>query len=134
MKSDFYRTSRAFPKRFSLFTQHLCALFQCSRDNGIHIVIPVFSQAPPEQDLSLLVRQRPVDRVQRTVLFIVDGIIGLIPGMPLAGVFPADNGFRQVVARLILAEGEPLVLNNPRPRGVTVGIVDGSIALKIRLA
>ena len=68
-----------------------------------------------------------------TVFGIVDGIIWLIAGLPLGGILTADNRFGQVVAVLVLAELEPFMLDDAGSRGLTVGVVDGGVALKARL-
>lgn len=64
---------------------------------------------------------------------IVDGVIWLIAGLPLGGILTADNRFGQVVAVLVLAELEPFMLDDAGSRGLTVGVVDGGVALKARL-
>ena len=51
--------------------------------------------------------------------------------MPFAGILPADDGFGQVIALLVLAEGEPLVLDNPGVGGLGIGVVHGSVALEV---
>ena len=69
--------------------------------------------------------------VQGAVFFVVDGVIGFVAGVPFAGILPADDGFGKVIPRLILAEGEPLVLDDAGIGGVRVGVVDGGVALEI---
>ena len=51
--------------------------------------------------------------------------------MPFAGILPADDGFGQVVPLLVLAEGKPLVLDDPGVGRLGVGVVHGGIALEV---
>ena len=83
---------------------------QSRGNHRVHVVVFVLAQTAAENDLFFPLRQRFVLCVQGAVFFVVYRIIRLVAGVPLAGVFPADDGFRQVIALLVLAEGEPLFL------------------------
>ena len=71
--------------------------------------------------------------VEGAVFVVVHRVIGFVPRVPFAGILPADEGLWQVPALFVLAEGEPLVLNDAGIRGLGIGVVHGGVALEIGL-
>ena len=102
---------------------------QRGRDDGVHVVVLVLSQPSAEDDLAFLIRQLFILQIQSAVLFVVDGIIRLITGLPFRTVLPADHRLGQVIALIILAELEPFMLNNSGPGSLSVGIVGVSLSV-----
>ena len=60
-------------------------------------------------------------------------VVRLIARLPLRGKFTADDCLRQVVALCVLAELEPLMLDDTSPRSLTISVVHCGITLKIGL-
>ena len=102
-------------------------------NNLVHVIVFILTQATTEDNLRLGISQLFVLGVECAVLGIVDGIVWLVAGLPLAAVLAADDGLGQVVAVLVLAELEPLVLDDACPRCFPVGVVDSGVALKTGL-
>ena len=109
------------------------AAIQHSGDDLIHVVVFVLSQTAAEDDLQLSVGQLLVLGIECAVLGVVDRIVRLVAGLPLTAVLAADDSLGQVVSVLVLAELEPLVLDDAGPRCLAVSLVDGGIALEAGL-
>ena len=112
--------------------QQLLRRIQRGGDHAVHVVVLVFAQPSPEGDLRLAFGQPAVRLVELPVLFVVDGIVRLVARLPFGAVFPADDRLRQVVPFLVLAELEPLVLDDARVRRLPVRVVDRGVALEVR--
>ena len=91
--------------------------------DSVHVVILVLAQAAAEDGLGIGIGQSPVLLVEGGVGLVVDGVVGLIAGLPLGGVFPGDDGLG------LGAELEVLMLDDPGVGGLTVGVVDHGVAL-----
>ena len=99
----------------------------------LETVVLVLAQAAAENDLLFGLGQLLILGVECAVLVVIHGVVRLVAGLPLGGILAADDGLGQVIAVFVLAELEPLVLDDAGPRGLAVGVVDGSVALEIRL-
>ena len=102
-----------------LFPRHV----QRSFNDLIHIIILILAQPAAKNDLCLGIGQRFVFCVKCAILFIVDGVIGLIALMPLGAVFPADHRFG------LGAERKMLVLDDPGIGRFRIGVVHHGVAL-----
>lgn len=92
-------------------------------DDGIHVVIPVFAQTAAENNIFLLSRKLPVALIQRRIAFIIDGIIGLLPGLPRCAELAADDGTG------LGAELEVLVFDDASPRSFRIREIHGGNTL-----
>ena len=103
------------------------------RSNGsIHIIVLVLAETTTEYNTGLLIGKLLVLGVELSVFLIVYRVVRLIACLPLRRVLTADNSLWQIIAILILAELEPLVLDDTCPWSLTVCIVDSGIALEVR--
>ena len=108
----------------------LCLLQRFGNDR-IHVVVPISPKAAAEDDVCLLIRQRPVFCVKFAVACIVERIVRLNPGFPFRTVFSADDSLGKIVSFVIFSELKPLMLDDPGKRRFGIGIVDDRIALLI---
>ena len=100
-------------------------------DGGSHVVILVFCEASTEEDVLFGVREGFVLGVERSVSFIVNGIVGFHARLPLGGILTADYGFGIVIDRLA-ERFEMLVLDDASIGNIVRGVVDNRIALVVR--
>ena len=77
-------------------------------DGLIHVVVLVAAQTTGEDHVALLRRQLLVLLVQSLVLGVVDGVVGLIAGLPVRRVLARDDGL------VLRAKLEVLVLDDAR--------------------
>ena len=97
-------------------------------DDGRHVVILVFRQAATEDDVFLAVGLGLVFGVERGVLLVVYGVIGLHAVLPFHGVFSGDDG-RGAVVDLLAEHLEVLVLYDAGVGHFALGIVHHGVAL-----
>ena len=98
------------PRRAAYFLQYRLCGRKRSGDDRAHVVVFIFAQAAAEDDLSIPLRQCLVLCVQCAVFFVVYRVVWLVAGVPFGAVLPADDGFRQIAALLVLFKGKPLGL------------------------
>ena len=96
-------------------------------DGLVHVVVLVAAQATGEDHVTLLRRQLLVLLVQCLVLGVVDGVVGLVTGLPVGRVLARDDGL------VLRAELEVLVLDDARVGNLTLGVVDHGHALVVLL-
>lgn len=99
------------------------------RSNGsIHIIVLVLAETTTEYNTGLLIGKLLILGVELSIFLIVYRVVRLIACLPLRRVLTADNSLWQIIAILILAELEPLVLYDTCPWSLAVCIVDSGIA------
>lgn len=96
-------------------------------DSLVHVVVLVAAQATGEDHVALLRRQLLVLPVQRLVPGVVDGVVGLVAGLPVGRVLARDDG------PVLRAELEVLVLDDAGVGDLALGVVDHGHALVILL-
>ena len=96
-------------------------------DGLVHVVVLVATQATGEDHITLLRRQLLVLLVEGLVLGVVDGVVGLVAGLPVCRVLARDDGL------VLRAELEVLVLDDARVGDLALGIVDHGHALVVLL-
>ena len=96
-------------------------------DGLVHVVVLVTAQATGEDHVALLRRQLLVLPVQGLVLGVVDGVVGLVAGLPVRRVLARDDGL------VLRAELEVLVLDDARVGDLALGVVDHGHALVVGL-
>ena len=101
-------------------------------DDLVHVEVLIHAEAPAEDHVLLLIRKRFVLFVQRCVLLVVDGVIGLHPLLPGGGVLSRDDGaFHRLSGLAVLSELEVLVLDDPREGHFLRRVVDHRISLVV---
>ena len=115
-----------------LLIQFLLCQFQRRSNHRIHIIILILAQSSAKDYLLLLVCQLLIFLIQCTILLIIHRIVRLITDLPLRTVFSADHRLRNIISVIILAKLKPLVLDDPRPRRLSIRIIHRRISLKIR--
>lgn len=98
---------------------------QGGAEDLVHVVVTVAAQAAAEEHLRPGAGQLLIPGQQSLVLFVVDGIIGLLPRLPGGGVLPGEDGF------LLGAKLEVLVLDNTGVGHLPGGVVHHGAALVI---
>ena len=96
-------------------------------DGLVHVVVFVAAQATGEDHVALLRRQFLVLPVQRLVPGVVDGVVGLVTGLPVGRVLARDGG------PVLRAELEVLVLDDAGVGDLALGVVDHGNALVVGL-
>ena len=96
-------------------------------DGLVHVVVLVAAQATGKDHVALLRRQLLVLLVQCLVLSVVDGVVGLVAGLPVGRVLARDDGF------FLRAELKVLVLDDSRVGDLALGVVDHGNALVVLL-
>ena len=102
----------------------------CSHFSNTAAISP---SLPPKMTFSSLSASALYLYIQCAVLSIIDRIVRLIARLPIRGKFTADDCLRQIVALCVLAELEPLMLDDTSPRSLTISVVHCGITLKIGL-
>ena len=111
--------------------QLLLAQLQGLGDDLVHVVILVGPEPSAEDHPLFLLRQLTVLLIERSVLLVIDRVVRLHPALPFRRELLRNHRPRNVPARSILPELEPLVFNDPRPRNLMPRIVHNSVALVI---
>ena len=96
-------------------------------DGLVHVVVLVAAQASGKDHVALLRRQLLVLLVEGLVLGVVDGVVGLVAGLPVRRVLARDDGL------VLRAELEVLVLDDTRKGDLALGVVDHGHALVVGL-
>jgi len=96
-------------------------------DGLVHVVVLVAAQATGEDHVALLRRQLLVLLVEGLVLGVVDGVVGLVAGLPVRRVLARDDGL------VLRAELEVLVLDDAGVGDLALGVVDHGHALVVGL-
>ena len=104
-----------------MFQNHL----QGAGDDVVHVVIFVLRKTPAEDHVPLVLRQLGVLGIEFLIAGIVDGIVGFLPRLPIAGIFSCDIGHR------LRAELEMFVFDNARVRGFPIGVIHDGHALTV---
>ena len=96
-------------------------------DGLVHVVVLVAAQASGEDHVALLRRQLLVLPVEGLVPGDVDGVVGLVAGLPVGRVLARDDGL------VLRSELEVLVLDDARVGDLALGVVDHGHALVVGL-
>ena len=96
-------------------------------DGLVHVVVLVAAKAAGEDHVALLRRQLLVLPVEGLVPGVVDGVVGLVAGLPVRRVLARDDGL------VLRAELKVLVLDDARVGNLALGIVDHGHALVVVL-
>lgn len=96
-------------------------------DGLVHVVVLVAAQATGKDHVALLCRQLLVLPVEGLVLGVVDGVVGLVAGLPVRRVLARDDGL------VLRAELKVLVLDDARVGDLALGVVDHGHALVVLL-
>lgn len=96
-------------------------------DGLVHVVVLVAAQATGKDHVALLCRELLVLPVEGLVLGVVDGVVGLVAGLPVRRVLARDDGL------VLRAELEVLVLDDARVGDLALGVVDHGHALVVLL-
>lgn len=110
-----------------LHTQLVADELEGGGDGLVHVVVLVAAQATGEDHVALLRRQLLVLPVQGLVLGVVDGVVGLVAGLPIRRVLARDDGL------LLRAELKVLVLDDAGVGDLALGVVDHGHALVVLL-
>lgn len=101
--------------------------FEGRGDGLVHVVVLVAAQATGKDYVALLRRQLLVLLVEPLVLGVVDGVVGLVAGLPIGRVLARDDGL------VLRAKLEVLVLDDARVGDLALGVVDHGHALVVLL-
>ena len=110
-----------------LHAQLVANEFEGRGDGLVHVVVLVTAQATGEDHVALLRRQLLVLLVEGFVLGVVDGVVGLVAGLPVGRILARDDGL------VLRAELEVLVLDDAGVGDLTLGVVDHGYALVVLL-
>ena len=122
------RRARFGPLRLRRLHAQLVANQLEGRGDGlVHVVVLVAAQSTGEDHVALLRRQLLVLLVEGFVPSVVDGVVGLVAGLPVGRVLARDDGL------VLGAELEVLVLDDARVGDLALGVVDHGHALVVGL-
>ena len=110
-----------------LHAQLVADELECRGDGFVHVVVLVAAQATGEDHVALLHRQLLVLPVEGLVPGVVDGVVGLVAGLPVRRVLACYDGL------VLRAELEVLVLDDARVGDLALGVVDHGDALVVGL-
>ena len=110
-----------------LHTQLVADELEGSGDGLVHVIVLVAAQATGKDHVALLCCQFLILLVEGLVLGVVDGVVGLIAGLPVRRVLTRDDGL------VLRAELKVLVLDDARVGDLTLGVVDHGHALVVLL-
>ena len=110
-----------------LHAQLVADEFECRGDGLVHVVVLVAAQAAGKDHVALLRRQLLVLLVEGLVLCVVDGVVGLVAGLPVGRVLARDDGL------VLRAKLKVLVLDDARVGDLALGVVDHGHALVVGL-
>ena len=110
-----------------LFTEFVLNTVKCRYDNLIHIIVLVLSESAAEDNVLACICESLVLLIQCIVLIIVYRVVRLNTGLPLCGIFAADNRL------FLLAELKVLMLDYSCIRNFSVGVIYNRVALMVFL-